>query len=145
MMNLTKAQNWITIIFIFLMVLNILMCYSVFQTSDIFLVYLQTYGVHLSIILAYYFVQENKGTKQVTKFKFGLLLTLILMWNGLILGIMLDTEFKVDVLTKKLGEFPQYASFLIAAGIVWLFNSKDEAEDNGNEQTEDNSSEETEG
>lgn len=128
-MNLAKAQNWTTIIFIVLMVLNILMCYSVFHTSDVFLIYLQTYGVHLSIILTYYFVQDERASKQVGKFKFILLLVLIFLWNALIMGIMLDSEFKVETLNKKLGEFPQYASFLIAAGIIWLFNSKNEEED----------------
>lgn len=121
-MKLDKAQNITTSVFIILMIINILAGLSLFESTDVFFVYIKIYGVHLAIILTYYFVQDPVKAKTVPPFKLMLLITLILLWNGLIMFVTVYSEFDINVLQQKLGEFPNYANILIASGIVWLFN-----------------------
>lgn len=123
-MNLHKAQNWVTISFIGLMIINVIGGISLFGAADVFSIYLSIYGVHLSIILAYYFVQEPTVQKVVPKFRFILLLSLLVIWNGIILGITIFSVESIEDLDENLGQFPDYADFLVAGGIVWMFNGR---------------------
>ena len=55
-------------------------------------------------------------------FKLGLIIALILMWNGLVMGIAIYTAPDFDIFKETIEVFPEYAGFLIAGAIVWLFS-----------------------
>ncbi len=126
-MLLKKAQNIASVVFIFLMLLNILGGISISNSSDIFLIYFKIYGIHLSIILTFYFSQKSLESMVVPKFSLILLIFLFISWNGMIMWITYNSSNSVALLEENLSEFPGYASFLIAGGIVWLFNGKFES------------------
>ena len=106
------------------MVVNMVGGMTLHNVTDTFPIYLSIYGVHLSIILTYYFVQDPIADREVPAFRFLLLLMLVLIWNGIILGITVSSAQSVAALEENLGMFPDYADFLIAGGIVWMFNGK---------------------
>ena len=62
----------------------------------------------------------------VSNFKFILAFVLILAWNVFILLTILGSNGDYETLKTELFRFPQYAGFLIAAAIVWLFSSSNE-------------------
>lgn len=123
-MNLARAQNITTVFFMVLMFINTLGAVSLFDFSKIVNIFLETFGIHLSIIIAYYFVQKQSANKaiMVSKFKLVLLLMLITMWNGLIMGVTIQHSSHLENLEHDLSEFTRYADFLIAGGIIWLYN-----------------------
>ncbi len=123
-MKLSKAQNITTVFFLVLMFINTLGAISLFDFSKVVNIYLETFGIHLSIIIAYYFVQTQSASKTivVSKFKLVLLLILITMWNGLIMGVTIQHSSHIESLEHDLSEFTRYADFLIAGGIIWLYN-----------------------
>ncbi len=123
-MKLSKAQNIIAVVFLVLMVFNAIGGMTLHNVVDTYSIFLSIYGVHLSIILTYYFVQEPIENKTVPKIRFILLLLLLLIWNGIIAGLTVSSYETVADLQANLDEFPHYADFLIAGGIVWLFNGK---------------------
>jgi hypothetical protein len=87
--------------------------------------FLELYGVHLSIILAFYFSQGEKEIKKVTnKFTLILLILFIIMWNGILMSITTSSRDNLDVFISQTTDFAVYGNFLVAGGIVWLFNGK---------------------
>jgi len=126
-MLLKKAQNTVTFFFILFMLINILGGITVSSSAEVFLIYFKIYAIHLSVILTFYFSQKSIKSKLVSKFSLGLLLFLLLSWNSMIMWIAYNSGNSVSLLQKNLAEFPSYAGFLIAGGIVWLFNGKTES------------------
>ena len=123
-MTLIKAQHWTTVVFIFLMIINTIAGLSLFNNVGVFYEYINLYGVHLAVILTFYFAQDKTTVKalNVMPFKLGLIIALILMWNGLVMGIAIYTAPDFDIFKETIEVFPEYAGFLIAGAIVWLFS-----------------------
>ena len=126
-MQLRKIQNITTIIFLVLMFINIACCHS-FNGIGSFKILISLYGTHLSVIIAYYFNPVDIKNVVIPPFRFVFLNTLLVFWNVLIFSIVYSSESNLVLLTKRLTEFPIYAGFLIAIGIVWLFNSNSSVE-----------------
>lgn len=131
-MNLSKSQNILTIVFISLMLINILAGVSLFQdeVSEILSIFLGIYGVHFSIIITFYFVEKRSNAQKiiVEKFKIFLLLFLVLAWNVIMLFVTYSCPDTTENLQDKLMEATKFADFLIAAGIIWLYNGNNKIE-----------------
>lgn len=120
-MKQSTAQNATTVVFIAFMLINIWLASGYHEGASFLKPFLAVYGIHLTIILTYYFMQEPIADKLVARFKFFLLLGLLLIWNGIVALITVDAGRDLQKLQVSLTEFPEYAGFLIAAGIIWLF------------------------
>lgn len=124
-MKLKIAQNIVTIIFLVCMLINLSLGYQYQEEKFAVNKFLELYGVHLSIILAFYFSQGETEIKKVTnKFTLILLILFIIMWNGILMSITTSSRDNLDVFISQTTDFAVYGNFLVAGGIVWLFNGK---------------------
>ncbi len=104
------------------MFINITCGYG-FHEVDAFKTLISVYGTHLSIIIAFYFNTTDISNRTISTFRFLFFNVLMLFWNFMIFIIIYASEGDYKLFTDRLTEFPQYAGFLIAIGIIWLFNS----------------------
>ena len=126
--NLSLAQRLVTIVFLFCM-LSMIYIANQFKTLtfiELNGIILSLYGTHLSVILTFFFTTKSPKGAVVSNFKFILAFVLILAWNVFILLTILGSNGDYETLKTELFRFPQYAGFLIAAAIVWLFSSSNE-------------------
>ena len=121
-MRLKKAQNVITIIFLSLMSFNMIAGLSLYNKTDILLTYLKIYGVHLSIILTFYFSQTKIDVKVVAQFKLILILFLLIIWNLIIFATSISAADELTSFNAELDNYSEYTNILIAGGIVYFFN-----------------------
>jgi hypothetical protein len=86
--------------------------------------------VHFSIILTFYFVEKRSNAQKiiVEKFKIFLLLFLVLAWNVIMLFVTYSCPDTTENLQDKLMEATKFVDFLIAAGIIWLYNGNNKSE-----------------
>ena len=125
-MKLYKAQNWTISIFIFLLIFTTVGGLSLFNTVNVFSAFISLYGTHLAVMLTFYFTQSKAKlqSEEVKPFKFGLIITLIVLWNAIIVGISIYTAPDFDYFKELIEVFPEWAGFIIAGAIVWLYSGK---------------------
>lgn len=135
-LSFNKGRNTVTILFIALMIINIVAAISMVSEgrASVFSVYLKLYGVHLSIILLFYFSGKSIVDHRMPVFVFVLTVLLLVLWNGAIMAVTSFSLLDIDIgsndevveLDASLSSFHDYGNILIAGAIVWLFNSGNE-------------------
>ena len=128
MISLKKAQKITTFVFLGIMLVNMLFGYS-YTGLDGIRLFINLFAVHLSVILAYFFAQKNEADGRVPKFKLILVLIMLFIWGVIILAIVFNAKRDLALLEENLIVFPEYAGFLTAGGIVWLFSKQSESSD----------------
>lgn len=121
--KLSLAQKVVTLFFLLCMAFTTIVAlqYHKGKTGEVFSTLLPLYGTHLSIILAFYFTSKPEVNCYINPFKFLLASVLILAWNILIFLTIKGARTDFEKFSNDLFRFPEYAGFLIAAAIVWLF------------------------
>ena len=127
-LSLSRAQKVVTIIFLLCMVFMIVVAnqYHKGKISDIIGILLSLYGTHFTIILTFYFTNKSQKEARISQFKFLLALFLIILWNVFIFLSVKGAKQDFQKFADDLMRFPEYAGFLIAAAIVWLYSIANE-------------------